>query len=324
MSDHYPFETLLDFVEGRLAGDELKEIEAHLDLGCGACATEISAIQRMALALEANRWPLPTPLARQAVIGAFKSNVDKRKRRRRTLRYGIAGGAVILLVLFAVIGPWSSGVGLTTSIVEVSGPVTILLNDQSTEVTAFEGQELPIGASIQTGSGASATLSFPSGDRVMVGQNSAVSIEKLSKDENVWQVAIHQTRGRTENIVDPRSSEYRVQTELGEIMAVGTRFVVEIEKCGAIQVSVSEGEVQASSATNVVFVPAGKMAYFAAGQGVSLAPLESPTPETEVLEPPAPGPTPPSDLSATSDPEADDLTPEPSEISDGAETPEDE
>ncbi|MFV2044217.1 MAG: FecR domain-containing protein [Anaerolineales bacterium] len=324
MSDHYPFETILDFVEGRLQEQELKELEAHLGLGCGTCETDIATVGRLVLALEANRWPLPSPASRQAAVRAFGATVGKRGQKRRRLRYALAGGAIILVVLLAVIGPWKSSVAPVASLVDVSGSVSIQLDGQSTKETAFNGQEVPVGASIQTGSGASATLSFPSGDAVIVRQNSSVSLRELEKGQSTWQVTIYQAKGRTESVVDPGSSEYRVQTDSGQALAVGTRFIVDIEEQGTIRVSVSEGEVQVSTASNAIIVPAGKTAYFAAGQGVSLSPPTSSTPEAEGPEPATPAPTLSIGITETSEPEAEELTPEPSEVSDGSEAPDDE
>ena len=185
MSDHYPFETLLDFVEGRLQEAELTELEAHLSLGCDTCETDIATVGRLALALEANRWPLPSPSSRQAAIHAFGATIGRSAQKRRRLRYALAGGAVILVVLLAVIAPWKSGVVQVASLIDVSGSVSIQLDGQSTEETAFKGQEIPVGAFIQTGSDASVTLSFPSGDAVILSINAGATVVKVElENEN--------------------------------------------------------------------------------------------------------------------------------------------
>ncbi len=147
-------------------------------------------------------------------------------------------------------------------VVAVRGAVNLLGAGNAPATLVSEGMRVGIGARLETGPGASATLEFADGSRLMVQDNSRVVFDELSSYGSTGMVdtRMRLQRGRTTNRVIPAkgpASRYIIETPSATSSVRGTHF------------RVSAGEAEAGDATEVLD---GKVAVGAQRGQVLLAP----------------------------------------------------
>jgi len=69
--EHFPTETLLDYIENRADADTVGRVTAHLERGCARCAREIATWRRLQRALSAYAASAPPRTVRQRALDIF-------------------------------------------------------------------------------------------------------------------------------------------------------------------------------------------------------------------------------------------------------------
>ena len=70
---HATFEQLTDYIDGRLAPDDVAEVEAHLASGCAACQTNLDWLRQTVGLMGTDTWEAPSPAISEAVRQMFPS-----------------------------------------------------------------------------------------------------------------------------------------------------------------------------------------------------------------------------------------------------------
>ncbi|MGO1069434.1 FecR domain-containing protein [Lysobacter sp. CA199] len=182
-------------------------------------------------------------------------------------------------------------------VVAVRGAVNVLASDKTPAVLVSEGMRIGIGNRLETGPGASATLEFADGSRLMVQDNSRIVFDELSSYGSTGMVdtRMRLQRGRTSNRVIPAkgpASRYIIETPSATSSVRGTRFRVsagDTGDTGAMDATeVLEGKVQVGAQRGLVLVKPGFGTVAGAGgapsQPIELLPAPSPARDRTQLE----------------------------------------
>ena len=137
-----------------------------------------------------------------------------------------------------------------------------------------EGMELGIGALLRTGKGASLSLEFADGSRLLLKENSELHLDRMSRYGKSGMVDTHLRlqRGRITNTVQPtrgNSPSFIVDTPNASSAVRGTRFRVDAGEAGTLA-EVTEGKVVVATGKQQALVNRGFGTSVAAGQGRSL------------------------------------------------------
>ncbi|MGO4259927.1 FecR domain-containing protein [Lysobacter sp. TAB13] len=165
-------------------------------------------------------------------------------------------------------------------VVAVRGAVNVLATDKTPALLVSEGMRIGIGSRLETGPGASATLEFADGSRLMVQDNSRVVFDELSSYGSTGMVdtRMRLQRGRTSNRVIPAkgpASRYIIETPSATSSVRGTHFRVSAGDAdggdtGAMDATeVLEGKVQVGAQRGQVLVTPGFGAVAGAGAAPS-------------------------------------------------------
>ncbi|MFK3649151.1 FecR domain-containing protein [Lysobacter enzymogenes] len=148
-------------------------------------------------------------------------------------------------------------------VIAVRGAVNWLRSDKSPAQLVSAGLRLGIGARLETGPEASATLEFADGSRMTVQDNSAVVLDELSSYGATGMVdtRMRLQRGRASNRVIPAkgpASRYIIETPSATSSVRGTRFRVSADGDeGMDATEVLEGKVQVGAQRGQVLVTPG-------------------------------------------------------------------
>lgn len=162
-------------------------------------------------------------------------------------------------------------------VVAVRGAVNVLASDNAPARLVSEGMRIGIGSRLETGPGASATLEFADGSRLMVQDNSRIVFDELSSYGSTGMVdtRMRLQRGRTSNRVIPAkgpASRYIIETPSATSSVRGTHFRVSAGDHGAADATeVLEGKVQVGSQRSQVLVLPGFGTVAAAGTAPTAA-----------------------------------------------------
>ncbi|UHQ22052.1 FecR domain-containing protein [Lysobacter sp. 5GHs7-4] len=161
-------------------------------------------------------------------------------------------------------------------LVALRGAVRAQVSSRASVLAASEGLRLGIGGWLETGPGASATLEFADGSRLMLTDNSRIVFDRLSAYGQTGMVdtRMRLQRGRATNRVIPArgpASRYIIETPSATSSVRGTRFRVsagDAQAPGATEVL--EGKVQVGGAQGAdVLVRPGYGSVAAAGAATS-------------------------------------------------------
>lgn len=149
----------------------------------------------------------------------------------------------------------------SAELVFVRGEVSITAGDGQPIVAAI-GATLPSGATIRTGSNATATLRFSDGARLLLAEQSSLVLENLvlyGKSGLLRNdLRLHEGQAETEVVPDPaRQPRFQLRTPIMAVGVRGTQFRVKnAEKAGST-VEVLRGQVEARSGAQAVNLAAG-------------------------------------------------------------------
>lgn len=148
-------------------------------------------------------------------------------------------------------------------LVALRGPVRAQVSSRASAMPASEGLRLGIGGWLETGSGASATLEFADGSRLMLMDNSRIVFDRLSAYGQTGMVdtRMRLQRGRATNRVIPArgpASRYIIETPSATSSVRGTRFRVsagDAQQPGATEVLEGKVEVGGAQGAEVLVNP---------------------------------------------------------------------
>ncbi|MEH6416064.1 FecR family protein [Pseudomonas sp. CGJS7] len=168
-------------------------------------------------------------------------------------------------------------------VIAVRGAVNVLASDKTPAALVSEGMRIGIGSRLETGPGASATLEFADGSRLMVQDNSRIVFDELSSYGSTGMVdtRMRLQRGRTSNRVIPAkgpASRYIIETPSATSSVRGTRFRVSAGDADSGEAAIDatevlEGKVQVGAQRGQVLVKPGFGAIASAG-GAPSQPIE--------------------------------------------------
>jgi hypothetical protein len=159
-------------------------------------------------------------------------------------------------------------------VMALHGDVRVRLRPDAPPVPATHGMRLPIGALLETGEDASATVEFADRSRTLVMSNTRVEFDRLSAYGATGMVdtRMRLQRGRTSNQVTPArgpASRFIIETPSATSSVRGTRFRVasESDDAGAVT-EVLEGQVSVQADRTRLDLPGGYGVHAGASAGV--------------------------------------------------------
>jgi hypothetical protein len=174
------------------------------------------------------------------------------KSNSRHLRPGI-----LLTVLLLGFGLASARAETVKAVVEtVKGTVEFAPPGSSSFSPLKQGQELPVGTTIRTGSDGTADIQTTPGSAIQIGNDSNLRINALAFAKSGSTVTQRQARLQLNNgvvsaLIDPSTpkiTDFQVQTPEGSAAARGTFYAVMVRH-GKTYVSVEQGKVGALANT---------------------------------------------------------------------------
>lgn len=279
---HLSFAQLADYVDGRLAPEQVRQVEAHLASGCALCQADLAWLQQTLGTMKDRRWSDPPEWVRQRARQLFSRPpawVHERARAlyherhpapvrptpRRTWLPPIAHpsprwAAVVvglLLVIAAVIlwqtvRPQPANVLYAATLEEVGGDVQVQPSADSAWSAGKKGLLLYNGTGIRTGEGGWVLVRFPGDYTVTLRSHAHLVISAISgSGSQLTALQFEQLLGEAEYVIPALSAPgfyYRVTTQAGQVIALQpTRCTVRVDEDGTTWVSVSEGAVRVSA-----------------------------------------------------------------------------
>ncbi len=322
---HLSFAQLADYVDGRLAPEQVRQVEAHLASGCALCQADLAWLQRTLGAMKARHWSEPPAWARQRARQLFsrppewlheraralyheRRAADNRRRHvdlrppspvlRPIARPSPRWAAVVvgLLLVIAAVILWQTGRPQPASVLyaatleEVGGDVQVQPSADSAWSAGKKGLLLYNGAAIRTGEEGWALVRFPGNPTVALRSRAHLVIAAMSgSGGQLTALQFEQLLGEAEYVIPALSAPgfyYRVTTKAGQVTALQpTRCTVRVDEEGTTWVSVSEGAVRVSAP--------GLERTLNAGESLTLSAVaeSTATPTPQPSHTPAPTPT---------------------------------
>ena len=167
-----------------------------------------------------------------------------------------------------------------------SGDATVTRADGS-QHAAKAGETVRAGARVLTGDGASATLVFDDGSRVMLRQGSELRVLRSDKRtvDGGFLVTLELVRGGLENMVTPRprnNNRFEIRSPAAVAAVRGTSFRVNADP-GTTWTEVLEGAVDVSNTAGGVLAQAGFGTVARTGQAPDAPQALLPAPDLSVL-----------------------------------------
>ncbi|HSG17131.1 MAG TPA: FecR domain-containing protein [Anaerolineae bacterium] len=312
-SNHLTTEQLLDYIEGRLTSDEMRQAETHLASDCSSCQDELASLTRMLNLMTQNIW-VDAPAeqqasARQIYRDHFSVEQDRYSTEReafsigqwfqnlfgpnRPLAYAAIGILLVVLIAGLLLQPWSSASdGASADVVAYQGTVEVQSSGGDEWQSVESAEEVAAGDDVRTGDESSIVLSFPDESKLLMSPYTEVKIVRMSHDEESGDqvIVLKQQIGRTQNFVQPMptvESRYEIQTPAATVTVWGTSFTVEVEVDGTTSVAVTEGRVQVLAQGVAVVLDAGEGTTVESGSAPSLVepvPTNDPVPSEAAPE----------------------------------------
>ncbi len=267
------FEDLVDWLDGRLAPDARRSVEAHLEAGCPTCEADLRFLRRFrgAARFEGEREPAQVLVAR--VKASYRLRTRRAARPWPRLRLGTAMAAIVAMILLAgllqvplvrangaiLAGP-AAGIEARQGPGAAWGPATageLLLEGSAVRTGTSALLHLFDGSTVQMQPGAEIALVslrsaiWGAGRRVTVAQYSGQALYDISRHVGLWEL-------------------FAVRTPSALIAVQGTRFTVTVGSADETTVEVLEGLVTASGGGARLRVRAGQAATVSAGGALRL------------------------------------------------------
>ncbi len=254
------FENLADWLEGRLQGETLNHIEAHLAAGCPRCERDLAWLRRFGQAARNGRT-VPAAYPPAALVDrarqSFRAHPGSAPavRRRATWRSWrpALGMAATVVLLLALLMAWQPGI-VQHSVVLASaeGMVQVRSGDTAWQ-EATQGYRLAQGTWVRVSDGA-AVVDLFDGSRVQLERGAEVELSVLRSSVlgKTHRIVITQRNGYVIYDVvasdNPRSA-FTVSAPAASVAAKGDAFAVNVDDSGprdvgtTTRVVVLEGQV---------------------------------------------------------------------------------
>ena len=156
-------------------------------------------------------------------------------------------------------------------VVKVNGQASVEGVGQSPAGAVSEGMELGVGALLRTTTGASLSLEFADGSRLLLKENSELRLDRMSRygKSGMADTHLRLQRGRITNTVQPtrgNSPSFIVDTPNASSAVRGTRFRVDAGETGTLA-EVTEGKVVVANGRKQALVNRGFGTSVPVGQG---------------------------------------------------------
>ncbi len=341
---HLTTEELLDYIEQRLAADEIANVQAHLASDCSTCQAELAWLTKTLDLMAPNLW-LDAPSRLQASVRhAYRERFVRESEPfsvgrwlqslfvpARPLVYAAVGILLVVVVVGLLWQPWSdSSAGPAAAIAAYSGTVEVQSGAEGAWRSVEDAGAINTGDEVRTGDDSSVVLSFPDQSKTLMSPYTELSVLKMSLDERVGDkvIILQQQSGRTQNYVQPlltSASRFEIRTPAATVSVRGTSFTVDVDERGTTSVAVSEGRVQVEAQGVTITLAAGEGTAVELGRSpgvveavptvpiptelATLIPTPQPAPTEEAGRPeepatPSPSATPSASPSATPTPSA--------------------
>ena len=178
----------------------------------------------------------------------------------------------------------------SAKVMAVKGQASVESPSASTSSAASEGMALEIGTVLHTGPGASLSLEFADGSRLLLKENSELHLDRMSRYGKSGMVDTHLRlqRGRITNTVQPtrgNSPSFIVDTPNASSAVRGTHFRVDAGEAGTLA-EVTEGKVVVATGKQQAMVGHGFGTSVPAGKSSPLKVVRLlPAPDLSTLAP---------------------------------------
>lgn len=239
--DHYTFEQLTDFVDGRLNAEKIAEIQCHLSSGCTACNDKVTFLRRIHSSAQVFSWAAPSKKVHQKAVHAFHNTP---KATHLHFRQFLPLAYILAAVIFIFVIILQPSAVHAATIENFSGTVEVRASQSGEWHKAKTGQFLRQGMEIRTGEDGEVNLSFEDGSYIDISPETHIRLNHMNHMDGKWNIEIFQLAGNSEYWIQAGSSKYLLKISGETIETEGGHFLVDIGEKGSIIISVEDGEIE--------------------------------------------------------------------------------
>jgi ferric-dicitrate binding protein FerR (iron transport regulator) len=255
------FENLADWLEGRLQGEALKNVEAHLTTGCPRCERDLAWLRRFGQAAR-NLRTIPIAYPPAALVAQARQGFRARPgfvpaaRRRATWRpwRPALALATTVVLLLALLMAWQPGIVQHAVVLASAEGIVQVRSGDAAWQEASQGYRLVQGTQVRVSDGAAVVELFD-GSRVQLEMGAEVELSVLRSSVlgKTHHIIITQRIGYVIYDVvasDNRRSAFTVSAPAASVAAKGNAFAVDVQDAGprhggtTTRVVVLEGQVE--------------------------------------------------------------------------------
>jgi hypothetical protein len=284
-TSHLTYEQLLDYLERRLAPDDVRHVESHLATECSSCQSDLNWLNGTLSLMASDIWLEPPPRLSTAARGLFRENQSEAVpsfslgswlqnlwSQPRPVAIAFAATLVVVIGLGLLLRTqFPESINQEVSVAAAEGTVLALPPDSESWQPLTEDVTLASGTQVQTGENSSVVLTFPDDSKTVAAPNTELEILRMSSlpNGNRGVIVISQTLGQTFNVVqtsDSVNSRFEIRTPAARVVVRGTEFTVIVDEQGATEVLVAEGIVEVIAMGTTVSLTAGESTMVIPGQ----------------------------------------------------------
>jgi hypothetical protein len=306
---HLTYEHLLDYLERRLAPDDVRNVESHLATECSTCQADLDWLSKTLKLMATDIWLEPPQRLSNAAHQVFRENQPERTPvfSLGSWLQGLWPQPRPIAIAFAAVLVLVIGIGLIlrsqlptsmdqeVSVAQAEGTVLALPPDSESWQPLTEDVVIDTGTQVQTGDESSVVLTFPDDSKTVAAPNTELEIVRMSSLPNGSRgvIVMSQTLGQTLNVVqtsDSTNSRFEIRTPSARVVVRGTEFTVSVNELGTTEVAVAEGVVEVIAMGTTVILSAGESTVVNPGQEPTppIVIPATPTEESSGLEPSEP------------------------------------
>ncbi len=281
-SSHLTTEQLLDYLEQKLAVEEVRIVEEHLATDCANCQSELEWYKNTIGLMASDPWLEPSLQLRHSAQRFFREhhqvNTTRAQGRSvslgewlrslfdqpRPLAVGFAAAIALVIVSALIFQFWSNQSGSEqASVAAIQGMVFTQTDNSDIWKPVTSESSVEEGDLVRTGDDSSVVLTYPDDSHTTVAPNSELTILLMAsaEDGSRQEIVLRQEIGSTRNVVQPlpsADSKFEIQTPSAIVTVRGTEFMVDVDSSGATMVAVDEGIVEVSAQGMTVTLNAGE------------------------------------------------------------------
>ncbi len=253
--EHFSFEQLTDYVEGRTEPKDVAEIDAHLATGCEVCAHKMAFISRFHGALQADGWEAPPTNVRR---NALKILPQRAKTARQPIRLRVSWAFSVITILVVLLLVFRPTMAYAATLGNVLGTVEVRQSQNSAWQPATIGQTISAGDEIRTGDDGQVTLNFANGSRIQLTPNAVLQLSRLVNSDQSQGVVLTQVTGAGEFWLQNGTGEIQLRSNGWVVTTNDSHFHVDVQSDGTTVVDVQDGNIDAESDNGTVHISDGQ------------------------------------------------------------------